>query len=191
MAIKFKELKGYLSRVNRLSICFENGHYDNYVLVSDIPEGKYDELYVYGVGMVDVEFPLDVYSEPIELPEMISKNLGFIIGSALEIVVSEEPRDIIRLKNDELTFGDLREYLQMGRFFSIVRKEGWNEEVFEYRQEIPEEYNNMYVYGIGMEDNLIEMHRIVLAGITDSCLAKRLRIVVSERPKGKMLKYIK
>ena len=184
MAIKFRELKKYLSRVDRLSICLENGYYDNYALVSDIPEGKYDELYVFGVGMVDVEFSLDVYSEHIELPKVISKDLGFFLGSALEIVVCEEPRDIIRLKNDELTFGDLRGYLQIGRFFSIVRKEGWNEEVFEYKQEIPEEYNNMYVYGIGMEDNLIEMHRIVSAGITDSCLAKRLRIVVSERPKG-------
>ena len=51
--------------------------------------------------MVDVEFSLDVYSEHIELPKRISKDLGFIIGSALEIVVSEEPRDIVRLKNDD------------------------------------------------------------------------------------------
>lgn len=37
-------------------------HYDNYTLVSDIPEGKYDDFYVYGVGMIDVEFPLDAYT---------------------------------------------------------------------------------------------------------------------------------
>ena len=39
-------------------------HYDNYTLVSDIPEGKYDDFYVYGVGMIDVEFPLDAYDDP-------------------------------------------------------------------------------------------------------------------------------
>ena len=72
MAIKFGELRKYISRVEKLSICFEDGHYDNYVLLSDIPEGKYDELYIFGVGMVDVEFPLDVYSEPEELPQRVS-----------------------------------------------------------------------------------------------------------------------
>ncbi len=37
MSIKFKELRPYLSRVVRISVCFQDGHYDNYTLVSDIP----------------------------------------------------------------------------------------------------------------------------------------------------------
>ena len=36
--------KKYLSREERLSICFENGAYQDYLLVSDILDGKYDEL---------------------------------------------------------------------------------------------------------------------------------------------------
>ena len=43
MAIQFKELKKYISRVTRISICFRDGHYDNYLMISDIPDGKYDE----------------------------------------------------------------------------------------------------------------------------------------------------
>ncbi len=38
MSIKFKELRPYLSRVVRISVCFQDGHYDNYTLVSDIPD---------------------------------------------------------------------------------------------------------------------------------------------------------
>ena len=37
---------------------------DNYTLVSDILVGKYDNLYIYGIGMIDVEFPMDVYTKP-------------------------------------------------------------------------------------------------------------------------------
>ena len=56
MAIKFKELKQYISRVVRISVCYRDGHYDNYSLISDIPDGRYDDFYIYGIGMVDGEF---------------------------------------------------------------------------------------------------------------------------------------
>ncbi len=59
MAITFNEIKQYISRIVRVSICFENGYYDNYTLISDISEGKYEDLFVYGIGMIDVEFTLD------------------------------------------------------------------------------------------------------------------------------------
>ena len=43
--ILFKELRQYLSRTVRLSVCFkDDGCYDNYLILSDIPEGKYDEM---------------------------------------------------------------------------------------------------------------------------------------------------
>lgn len=51
MAIKFKEIRRFLARNIRLSICFLDGHYHNYLLVSDILASEYDELYVYGIGM--------------------------------------------------------------------------------------------------------------------------------------------
>lgn len=37
MAIQFKELRKYLARNIRLSICFEDGHYHDYLMISDIP----------------------------------------------------------------------------------------------------------------------------------------------------------
>ena len=61
MAIKFEELRKYVARNVRLSICFEDGYYHDYLMMSDIPEQKYAGFYIYGVGMVDVEFSRDVY----------------------------------------------------------------------------------------------------------------------------------
>lgn len=181
MAIKFCEIKKYLSRVVRLSICFEDGHYDNYTMVSDIPEGKYDDLFVYGIGMIDVEFPLDVYAEPKEFPQKLSD--GFYWGCGLEIAVRKEPRDIDRLDEKELTFGDFRDYLQHSGNFSIVIKEGWEEENYEWREDISESYNDMYVYGIGIEDNPEELLEVTQEWMLDSNYVKKLRIVVSERPR--------
>ena len=42
MAIQFKELRKYLARNIRLSICFEDGHYHDYLMISDIPAEKYN-----------------------------------------------------------------------------------------------------------------------------------------------------
>ena len=52
MAITFGEIKQYFARNVRLSICFEDGQYHIYLMGADIPEKKYDRLYVYGIGMV-------------------------------------------------------------------------------------------------------------------------------------------
>lgn len=183
MAIKFEEIKKYLSRVARLSICFLDGHYDNYTMLSDIPDGRYDEYYVYGVGTIDVEFPLDVYSEPKEMSQRTSMKDGFFLGCGLEIVLTEEARDIKRTNENELLFGDLRGFLQHGRNFSIVTKEGWEEEIFEWRDDIPEKYNRMYVYGIGIEDNPEALVKLKNVYMVDSRDVKSLRIVVSESPK--------
>ena len=183
MAIKFKEIKKYLSRVEKVSICFEDGHYDNYMLPSDIPEGKYDELYIFGVGMADVEFPMDVYNEPKEFPQRISLKEGFTLGCSLEIVVHEEPRDINREQENVLTFGDLRNYLQIGRNFAIVTKEDWAEECYEWRHEISEDYDGMYVYGIGLVDNLDEIRKVTHPCLLDSLMNKKMKIVLSEMPR--------
>lgn len=174
MAIKFKELRKYISRVCRLSICFEDGHYDNYHLISDIPDGKYDDLYVYGIGLVDVEFPLDVY-KPYEEEPINSKEC--FLGHALEIVLYKEDRGFERKELDALQFGDLRKYLQGGRFFSIIIKGEWKSERYEWRKEIQQEYNEMKVYGIGIEDNW-EFIKATNAIFEDSHASKRLVIVL-------------
>lgn len=64
MAIQFKEIRQYLARNTRLSICFEDGCYHDYLMISDIPAEKYKDLYVYGIGMMDVEFSKDIYTFP-------------------------------------------------------------------------------------------------------------------------------
>lgn len=57
--LKFGELRKYLSRIDRASICIrETGEYENYAYMKDAPE-SYDGLYVYGVGMIKSEFAQD------------------------------------------------------------------------------------------------------------------------------------
>lgn len=71
MAIQFKEIKKYIARNVRLSINHEDGYYENYLFMADIPEQKYDYLYVYGIGMIDVEFSNDVYTVPAQSGEAV------------------------------------------------------------------------------------------------------------------------
>ena len=178
MAIKFKELRKYISRVNRLSICFDDGYYEDYHLISDIPEGKYDDLYLYGIGMVDAEFPKDVYATPTESETFNCKE--FFIGHALEIVLHTEDRGIERKNENELYFGDLRNYLQVGRYFSVMIKGEWEANYYVMRQDIPDRYDDMLVYGIGIEDNPNPHEVIYRYGIMDTYLTKRMMIVLED-----------
>lgn len=183
MAITFKEVKQYISRIVRVSICFENGSYDNYTLISDISEGKYEDLFVYGIGMIDVEFPLDVYSKPyLKRPV---KNADCFWGCGLEIVLYDKPRtDIVRNCEKGLRFGDLRNYLQIGGNFSIVLREDWSSEEYEWRKDIPEKYDEMFVYGIGIEVNPKEASRFVdRFKDLDIALARQMVIVLSKTPR--------
>ena len=183
MAIKFKEIRRFLARNIRLSICFLDGHYHNYLLVSDILSSEYDEFYVYGVGMTDVEFSLYIYSEPDEINgEVNIFGRNFTIQPAIEIVLSDRPRDIERNICDNLTFKDLKSYLQVVGEFNIVNKLGWSDEPYKYREKIPEKYDNMYVYGIGMEDNpgLEETYTELKH---DTHLKKRMVLVLSDNPR--------
>ena len=180
MAIKFKEIRRFLARNTRLSICFLDGYYHNYLLVSDIPALEYDELYVYGVGMIDVKFSLDIYSEPDEINgEVNISGRDFTMQPAIEIVLSDNPRNIERNICDNLTFKDLKPYLQIGGWFNIVNKLDWSDESYKYREKIPEKYDSMYVYGIGMEYNpdLEETYRELKH---DTHLKKRMVLVLSD-----------
>lgn len=121
MAIKFEELRKYVARNVRLSICFEDGYYHDYLMMSDIPEQKYAGFFIYGVGMVDVEFSRDVYTA---LPEPEGKcwcSKDDTLNPAIELMISEEPRDIKRSVEQKLLFRDLKPYLQIGRHFSIYK----------------------------------------------------------------------
>ena len=59
MNLKFKELKKYISVLDRVSICMRGTlRYENYRFLRDVPN-KYDELYIYGIGMIDSEFDIE------------------------------------------------------------------------------------------------------------------------------------
>jgi len=183
MAIKFKEIRKFLARNTRLSICFEDGNYHNHLLISDIPTLKYDNLYIYGIGMTDVEFSKDIYSEPEEPNGEVKISMSNLtIQPALEIVLHDKPRDIERNICDNLTFKDLKPYLQVICEFNIVNELDWSDESYKCRENIPEKYDNMYVYGIGMEDNT-DLEETYKKLKYDTHFNKRMVLVLSDKPR--------
>lgn len=182
MAIKFQEIKKYIARNVRVSICFEDGYYHDYLMIGDIPEGKYDDLYVYGIGMADVEFSKDIYTMPPQLEGIILSTKDDRLEPAIEIVLYENPREIERSEDRYLMFKDLKPYLQIGRNFSVVDRKDWSYETYEWKKDIPAEYDNMYVYGVGMEDNpnIDERLRNTEYDIT---LKKRMVLVLADEPR--------
>lgn len=183
MSIKFKEIRQYVARNIRLSICFEDGYYDNYTLISDIPNGKYDDMFVYGVGKIDVEFPLDVYAKSISSSGFRVRE--YDIFPALEIVLWDRQRDDIHERKEEtaLKFGDLKGYLQVFGHMSVVMQKDWSSELFEKRDDIPKKYDEYFVYGIGMEDDP-EPEEYLKNAKFDTSYKKRMVIVLSEEPRA-------
>lgn len=90
MAIGLEEIRKYIARNVRISICFEDGYYHNYLMISDIPEHKYDGLYLYGIGMVNVEFSRDIYSMPQEPEGIVRGTKDELLAPALEIVLHQK-----------------------------------------------------------------------------------------------------
>ena len=178
MAIKFKEIRQYLARNLKLSICFEDGHYDDYLTRSDIPEGKYDDLYVYGIGKIDVEFSKDVYTA--HQTNFAVKDID--LCPALEIVLWDRPRDDVpaRKMEDVLKFEELRNYLQIIGHYSVVLRQDWSEQAFDERNDIPESYNGYYVYGIGLEEDPNVDDHFKGRGY-DNSYTKRMVIVLSDQ----------
>lgn len=182
MAVRFQEIKKYIARNVRVSICFEDGYYHDYLMIGDIPEGKYDDLYVYGIGMADVEFPMDIYTVPPQLEGVILSTKDDSLEPAIEIVLFKNPREIERSEERYLMFKDLRPYLQSGKNFSVVNRKGWSYETYEWKKEIPAEYDNMYVYGVGMEDNP-NIDEYLKNTEFDITLKKRMVLVLADEPR--------
>ena len=90
--IKFKDMRAYISKIDRISICDkETLSYENYRFISDVPDGKYDEMYLYGIGMIDSEFKLtDAPLEPSLHEDMISDTE--YIAKCIEIMLSKYPK---------------------------------------------------------------------------------------------------
>ena len=131
MAIQFKEIRQYLARNTRLSICFEDGCYHDYLMISDIPAEKYKDLYVYGIGMMDVEFSKDIYTFPKNVDDATISIKDVTLEPAIEIVLRETPRGIERKAEEVLLFKDIKPYLQIGRNFAVVNREDWSYRLYE------------------------------------------------------------
>ena len=77
MNLKFKDIKKYISIIDRLSICNkETLQYQNYKCMVEVPD-IFDEMYVYGIGHIQSEFEEDG---------------NLIFTHCIEIMLSTEPR---------------------------------------------------------------------------------------------------
>ena len=50
MSFTFGEIKPYLARDMKLSVKMLKGGYTDYFMVSDIPQGKYDDMIIYSLA---------------------------------------------------------------------------------------------------------------------------------------------
>lgn len=156
MAYKFSEIKDLIARNCRVNICMVKDQvYENYLLKSDIPDGMYDNYYIYGIGIIESEFPMDVYADPKKADlKMDFQHIDF--KPAIEIVLSEKPRSdsssFERTDISKIIFKDLKPYLDKFRNITITRRGIWENDFYEIKSDITtNEYENAVVYGIGME----------------------------------------
>lgn len=84
----FKELRKYLSLIDRLSICRkETGKYQNYLFLEDVPE-SYDDLYVYGIGMIQSEF----YKAAPHIYKTDGTGDELVLDYCIEVMLSDKPK---------------------------------------------------------------------------------------------------
>lgn len=99
MAIKFKEIRQYISKIDRVSICMkETLTYNNYRYIKQVPH-SYDECYLYGIGMIESEFEgefggmYDQDAGPDNEPGTVTNPHEFY--PCIEVMLSKTPRDDI------------------------------------------------------------------------------------------------
>ena len=94
--MKFKEIKRYISAIDRVSICmYETLRYENYRFIRRVPD-KYDEYYVYGIGLIESEFEIEEDSVTAEV-EGNEIGKGYFLSKCIEIMLSEKPRKNVSL----------------------------------------------------------------------------------------------
>lgn len=72
--------------------------------------------------------------------------------------------------------------------FSVVMQEDWSEEYYAWKEDIPEQYNDLYVYGIGImavskKDIPKEFQSVDYERIKGSRMATQMVIVLSKKPR--------
>ncbi len=86
---------------------------------------------------------------------------------------------LLKMKSSMCTFGDLRFCLQIMGHYSIVMRQDWISQEFDWIRDVPESYNDYYVYGIGLEEDPNADEHFKGMGY-DNSYTKRMVIVLSE-----------
>lgn len=86
--LKFGELRKYLSIIDRFSICDkETLNYENFIWLGNVPE-RYDEMYVYGIGMIDSEF----YRVEKNIYDVKGNREDLALLPCIEVMLSKFPK---------------------------------------------------------------------------------------------------
>ena len=92
MDLKFKELREYISRFDKVAVCLhETMCYETYDFISEVSE-KYDDMYVIGFGMSELEFEITDFSLPYEVEEKRIDETRYF-AKCIEINFSEKTRE--------------------------------------------------------------------------------------------------
>ena len=147
------------------------------VEIMDSSDGRY-KLITIG------QDPKDIYTFTRNADDTTISIKDVTLKPAIEIVLCETPRDIERKAEEVLLFKDIKPYLQIGRNFAVVNREDWSYKLYEWKREIPDEYDDKFVFGIGMEDNFDENDKDIIKALEkrdyDSYMNKRMVIVLSD-----------
>lgn len=179
MSFTFGEIKQYLARDMKLSIKMLKGGYTDYFMVSDIPDGKYDDMIIYSLaGIKYVEFhELGEYVSPTspELSWMDHKlDFGYEI-TLCDQIPEYDDRDHTRTNTEHIILKDLRSVLPLFGHCS-VNCIGEGKEAFRSPKDIPDTFDNKYLFGLGMEPDKTD----ITAGVYEM----RFVIVLANRPKS-------
>jgi hypothetical protein len=92
------------------------------------------------------------------------------------------------MENKSITFGTLRKYLSIIDRLSICMKETLQYENFICRTDVPNSYDNLYVYGIGIiESKFYKVNKFTYAATGDRknlTLAPCIEIMLSKEPRN-------
>ena len=90
--MKLKEFRKYISKIDRVSICnHETLRYENFQFIEMVPD-SYDEMYLYGVGRIQSEFPAREAPDGVARMGEKPDDDEIIYAECIEIMLSEEPR---------------------------------------------------------------------------------------------------
>ena len=78
--LTFGELRKYYDKLGRVSVCIkETLNYENFSRIAEVPD-RYNDMYVYGFGIIDSEFTDVLTEEPV-------------FAHCVEFMLSDTPRD--------------------------------------------------------------------------------------------------